>query len=128
MFPLFSGSMFTNTIARIFLRKVWRNFSIYNTMNFVLFLKPPQIESKTIHHIFTSRFGRQKFICFVSQTLKVLKVLKWNFYGFSHAVRKTRTFGVFHTSKTIDGLNLRKPFWAFSYSPRDKTFMGFPYE
>ena len=38
-------------------------------MNFVLFLKPSQIESRTIHHIFTSRFGRQKFICFVSRTL-----------------------------------------------------------
>ena len=37
-------------------------------MNFVLFLKPPHIESKTIHRIFTSKFGRQKIICFVSQT------------------------------------------------------------
>ena len=61
-------------------------------------------------------------------TLKVLKVSKWNLYEFSHTVRETRTFGIFRTSKTIDGLNLEKPFWVFSNSPRDKTFTGFPYE
>ena len=63
-----------------------------------------------------------------SVSLRVLKVLKWNLYGFSHTVRGTRTLGVFDTSKTIDGLNLKKPFWVFSYSPREKTFMGFPCE
>ena len=63
-----------------------------------------------------------------SASLRVLKVLKWNLYGFSHTVRGTRTLGVFDTSKTIDGLNLKKPFWVFSYSPREKTFMGFPCE
>ena len=50
-----------------FFEKGWRYYSIYNTMNFVLFLKQSQIESRTIHHIFTSMFGRQKFICFVSR-------------------------------------------------------------
>ena len=54
--------------------------------------------------------------------------MKWNLYGFSHPVRETRTLGVFHTSKTIDGLNLKKSFWVFAYSPGDKTFMGFLYE
>ena len=49
-------------------------------------------------------------------------------YGFSHTVRETRTLGVFHTGKTIDGLNLKTPFWVFSYSSRDKTFIDFPYE
>ena len=43
-------------------------------------------------------------------TLKVLKVLKSNLYRFSHTVRETRTLGVFYKSKTIDGLNLKKPF------------------
>ena len=37
-------------------------------MNFFFIFKPPPVESKSIHHIITSRFGRQKFICFVSQT------------------------------------------------------------
>ena len=61
-------------------------------------------------------------------SLKVLKILKWNLYGFSRTVLGTRTLGVFYTSKTIDGLNLKKSYWVFSYSPRDKTFMGFPCE
>ena len=56
-------------------------------------------------------------------TQKVLKV-----YGFSHTVRETITLGVFHTSKTLDGLNMKKPFWVFLYSPRDKTFISFHYE
>ena len=69
------------------------------------------------------------FLFFLQQkNTKVQKVLKWNLYGFSHTLRETRTLGVFYASKTIDGLNLKKPFWVFSYSPRDKTFMGFPYE
>ena len=54
--------------------------------------------------------------------------MRLSLYGFSQTVRETRTSGVFHTSKTIDGLNLKKPFRVFSYSPRDETFMGFPYE
>ena len=57
-----------------------------------------------------------------------LKGFEMKPFGFSHTVRKTRTSGVLHTGKTIDGLNSKKPFWVFSYSPRDKTFMDFPYE
>ena len=57
-----------------------------------------------------------------------LKGFEMKLYGFSHSVRKIRTLGVFHTSKTIHDLNLKKPFWDVSYSPRDKTYMGFPYE
>ena len=61
-------------------------------------------------------------------SLKVLKILKWKLYGFSRTALRTRSLGVFYTSKTIDVLNLKKPFWVFLYSPRDKTFMGFPCE
>ena len=28
----------------------------------------------------------------------------------------------------MDDLSLKKRFWVFSYSPRDKTFLGFPYK
>ena len=50
------------------------------------------------------------------------------FWVFSYSPRNKNIRGFYHTSKTIDGLNLKKPFWVFSYSPRDKTFMGFPYK
>ena len=79
-------------------------------------------------YVWEIELTRRKGKIWKQHTLKVLKVLKWNLYGFSHTVRETRTLGVFHTSKTIDDLTLKKPFRVFSYSPRDKTFMGFPYE
>ena len=53
----------------------------------------------------------------INSSLKVLKVLKYNLYGFSHTVRETRTLVVFRTNKIIDGLNLKKPFWVHETRP-----------
>ena len=61
-----------------------------------------------------------------SATVKILKVSKWNLRGFSHTVRETKPLVVFHTGKTIDSFNLKKDFWVLSYSPQNKTFLGFP--
>ena len=58
---------------------------------------------------------------------KLVRLIQ-NLYGFSHTVRETRRLWVFHTNTTIDGLNLKKRFWVFSYRAQDKTFMGFPYK
>ena len=69
-------------------------------------------------------------------SLKVLRALKGNLEGFSDTVHETRTLRIFdknhaysmHTpsifsNKTIDGLNLKKPFWVFSNSPTTKPSM-----
>ena len=80
--------------------------------------------SENLHAIFNSRY----FPIWMEKTqpssLKVLKVLKWNLYGF-HTVPELKTLGAFSTSKITSSLNLKKSFLIFSYTLRDKTFTGF---
>ena len=55
-------------------------------------------------------------------------VYYWQTQSWKCTLKVLKNFRVFHTSKTIDGLNLNKPFWVFSCSPQEKTFLGFLHE